>query len=51
MVQPKDRAGKSPVFVTKAGLARAHIQEMILSGQVREGQQFTSREVAERRSQ
>lgn len=47
MVQPKDRAGKSPVFVTKAGLARAHIQEMILSGQVREGQQFTSREVAE----
>jgi DNA-binding GntR family transcriptional regulator len=47
MVQQKVKAGKSPVFVTKAGLARAHIQEMILSGQVREGQQFTAREVSE----
>ena len=47
MVQQKVKTGKSPVFVTKAGLARAHIQEMILSGQVREGQQFTAREVSE----
>jgi DNA-binding GntR family transcriptional regulator len=47
MVQQKVKAGKSPVFVTKAGLARAHIQEMILSGQVLEGQQFTAREVSE----
>jgi DNA-binding GntR family transcriptional regulator len=47
MVQQKVKAGKSPVFMTKAGLARAHIQEMILSGQVREGQQFTAREVSE----
>ena len=47
MVQQRVKVGKSPVFVTKAGLARAHIQEMILSGRVREGQQFTAREVSE----
>ena len=47
MVQQKVDAGKSPVYVTKAGLARAHIQQMILSGQVHDGQQLTAREVSE----
>lgn len=47
MVQQRVDLGKSPAYVTKAGLARAHIQQMILSGQVHEGQQLTAREVSE----
>ena len=35
------------VHLTKSGLARQHIQELILSGAVREGQHLTAREVCE----
>ena len=35
------------VHLTKSGLARQHIQELILSGAVREGQHITAREVCE----
>ena len=33
--------------LTKSGRARQHIQELILSGAVREGQHITAREVCE----
>ena len=35
------------IHLTKSGLARQHIQELILSGAVREGQHITAREVCE----
>jgi len=41
------REKAEPVHLTKSGLARQHIQELILSGAVREGQHITAREVCE----
>lgn len=41
------REGAEAVHLTKSGLARQHIQELILSGAVREGQHITAREVCE----
>lgn len=41
------RERAEPVHLTKSGLARQHIQELILSGAVREGQHITAREVCE----
>lgn len=51
MVRPKASAPAREkvehVHLTKSGLARQHIQELILSGAVREGQHLTAREVCE----
>lgn len=42
------RQKADPTFhLTKSGLARQHIQELILSGAVREGQHLTARQVCE----
>ena len=51
MARPKGNAPAREkvehVHLTKSGLARQHIQELILSGAVREGQHLTAREVCE----
>ena len=51
MVRPKGNAPAREkvehIHLTKSGLARQHIQELILSGAVREGQHITAREVCE----
>lgn len=47
MAQRRDRAATAPKYLSKSGLAREHIQQMILSGDMREGQQVTAREISE----
>lgn len=51
MARPKVSAAEprqiERIHRTKSGLARQHIQEMILSGVVREGQHLTARQVCE----
>lgn len=44
-VAPREKV--EHIHLTKSGLARQHIQELILSGAVREGQHLTGREVCE----
>ena len=53
MARPRDSAAgprqkdSPPFHLTKSGLARQHIQELILSGAIREGQHLTARAVCE----